>query len=176
VAVGTGNFLGLAILAVVLLYGQMKDRWWWGRIAKWAGAIIVTPVVIGAAFFGYAAIEEHWRSRRQLKTAFSDGAVRIIRYSQFNATYLLQQRRVYGLRFVDEAKFAAEHAKLNAPKLPAICAGAKDADECAEFLERDGKNPFDAYGYANQEPPPCKTGAADCKPWERVWPEKREPE
>jgi hypothetical protein len=44
-------------------------------------------------------------------------------------------------------------------------------------LEKRGKNPFDAFDYpdaayaAQNETrlPPCKNGAASCKPWERDW-------
>lgn len=292
-AVGTGIFLGLAILAVVLLYGQTKDRWRWGRIAIWTAVAIATPVLIFAGWLGYEAFQDHQRTRPQLTTEYADislgdsmaevryakgvptdvmepdadnrlrgwllnipvaelpkgkqvtdyldwsydseyqgridvkfspesksvirvlcysskgrscdslvgvssgsseahildrlgepssteidsaSGVKTLRYSQFNATYLLQERQVYMLRLEDEAKFAATQAnhpatmaEANAPKLPPVCAGAKDADECAEFLQRDGKNPFDAYGYAGGELPPCKSGTASCKPWERDW-------
>jgi len=104
----------------------------------------------------------------------TESAIKTIRYSRFNATYLLKERRVYGLQLEDEATFAAEQAnlpatsaELNAAKLPPICNGAKDADQCAEFLER--------YGKETGEWPACKSGEADCEPWERAWPVKEEP-
>jgi hypothetical protein len=53
--IGTGVFLGLSAIAVVLLYGQTKERWKWARIAKWALAITLGPIVIGASWFTYTA-------------------------------------------------------------------------------------------------------------------------
>lgn len=286
-AIGTGIFLGLAILAIVLLYTQTKDRWRWGRIAKWTAAVIATPIVIGAGWLAYDALQDHLRSRPERATAYADIAlgdsmeevryskgvpddvmkeddslpnnprgwltvvsvphlpkgqditdylhwsyddqfagridaefspdsktvvrvscysgenqtcaglvgvssgtteavlldrlgepssadiepesgVKTLRYAQFNATYRLKERRVYSLRLEDEAKFAAEQAnppatlaEANAPKLPPICDGTKDADQCAKFLEK--------YGSETGDWPPCKSGAANCKPWERDW-------
>jgi hypothetical protein len=69
-------------------------------------------------------------------------------------------------------------------KLPADCATAKTAAECADILEKRGQNPFDAFGYVGSEPvygeqgetaPPCKNGMASCKPWERDWSNTRLP-
>lgn len=52
-----------------------------------------------------------------------------------------------------EASARSKMDTAAAPQRPPIeCASAKNAKECADILERAGKNPFDAYGFVGQEP------------------------
>jgi hypothetical protein len=71
-SVGTGIFLGLAILATVLLYTQTKDRWRWRSIAKWTALTIATPLVIGSLWFGYTNLENYRESRPKRITTYAD--------------------------------------------------------------------------------------------------------
>jgi hypothetical protein len=49
-------------------------------------------------------------------------------------------------------------------RVPAECSTAKSAAECGEILKQEGKDPA-------AQMPPCKSGAAQCEVWERMWPQ-----
>lgn len=66
-----------------------------------------------------------------------------------------------GKAAVSEAANAAPAAVVRAP---AECSAAKSAAECGEILKQEGKDPA-------AEMPPCKSGAAKCEVWERMWPQ-----
>ena len=65
------------------------------------------------------------------------------------------------------------------PHPPVECGTARSTAECAEILERLGKDTAPAFGTGGVEPlytgvpetelPPCKSGADNCEPWERMW-------
>jgi hypothetical protein len=59
---------------------------------------------------------------------------------------------------------ASRPAVTAAVRTPAECSTAKSAAECGEILKQEGKDPA-------AEMPPCKSGAAQCEVWERMWPQ-----
>ena len=102
-------------------------------------------------------------------------------YPALHAAFFLTKLRVYGFLLESAPNPSPSFARASdtqRPKVPAECASARTATECADILEKAGKNPFDAFGTVDSEPfgggqsgsaPPCISGAARCTPWERDW-------
>lgn len=270
-SVGTGLFLGLLCLAVVLLYTQTKDSGRWRRLSRWIGGLGGALLVAVLIWFGYWYVRGHFESRPRkieryaevslgdskeqvlyekgsptdvlvvaadvpaymrgdlevVKTIppdksvtdyahweyesadsgrvdvdFSPKTQRVVRvfcysteqrecpsllniaqgttedqvikalgkpshaelstsaktltYSQFQVAFYLARRRVYGFELSTGVDLP-ERSPMAGPKSacltpPPECALAKTAKECADILERAGKNPLDAYGTEGCEP------------------------
>jgi hypothetical protein len=62
-SIGTGVFLGLLCIALVLLVKETKDRWRWSTIAKWCGIAIGTPIALGFIWFMYGSYRSYLKLR-----------------------------------------------------------------------------------------------------------------
>jgi len=71
-SIGTGLFLGCALVALTLLFTQTKDRWRWKRIATWSAVVICFPFLVGLIWFGYLAIQTYIRERPRPITKYAD--------------------------------------------------------------------------------------------------------
>lgn len=162
------------------------------RISCFAGTSTTNasscPVLVGVSA-GATEEEVVKRLGTPSKAEISQGfeTVKTLYYSQWNVAFMLEKRRVYGLQIDSGMATKAQQSHATGTKAPDTpgtkppveCASAKSADECADLLKKAGKNPFDAYGNAGNEPvyrgqtetaaPPCKNGPPSCKPWERNW-------
>jgi hypothetical protein len=71
-------------------------------------------------------------------------------------------------RGASDGKAAVNESATTVPaevvRRPAECSAAKSAAECGDILKQEGKDP-------TAEMPPCKSGAAKCEVWERMWPQ-----
>lgn len=67
-SVGTGIFLAGLIIGLVMLYGHTKDRWDWGRIAKYFKIAFVVLVLLPLGYlfhdaFGMKVTDADWSPR-----------------------------------------------------------------------------------------------------------------
>ena len=77
---GEGIFASALVLSIVGLYIATRDRWRWGRIAKWAvGVPVVLATLLGAAGWAFKAFEARPRAQSSfgsISLCMSEGDVR----------------------------------------------------------------------------------------------------